>query len=31
MDPRLLGSNPVENDGFLRETKSAARLTSEGQ
>jgi hypothetical protein len=29
LGPRFTGSNPAEDDGFLRTIKSAARLTSE--
>jgi hypothetical protein len=31
LDPRFAGSNPAEDDGFLRVYKSVARLPSEGK
>jgi hypothetical protein len=31
LDPRFAGSNPAEDDGFLRVIKSVARLPSEGK
>jgi hypothetical protein len=30
-EPKFSGSNPVEDDGYLRAKKSVARLPSEGK